>query len=177
MSTPAEAQSSAATAPASAVEQRLAELGITLPEVAAPVASYVPAVVSGSHVYTSGQLPFINGKLEATGKVSGGTEGFADEPTVSPEDAQRYAAVCAVNALAAVKSVIGDLDRITRIVKVVGFVASDPTFTGQPAVVNGASELLGRVLGDAGQHARSAVGVAVLPLDSPVEVELIAEFS
>jgi enamine deaminase RidA (YjgF/YER057c/UK114 family) len=177
MSTPAEAQSSAATAPASAVEQRLAELGITLPEVAAPVASYVPAVVSGSHVYTSGQLPFINGKLEATGKVSGGTEGFADEPTVSPEDAQRYAAVCAVNALAAVKSVIGDLDRITRIVKVVGFVASDPTFTGQPAVVNGASELLGRVLGDAGHHARSAVGVAVLPLDSPVEVELIAEFS
>lgn len=177
MSTPAEAQSSAATAPASAVEQRLAELGITLPEVAAPVASYVPAVVSGSHVYTSGQLPFINGKLEATGKVSVGTEGFADEPTVSPEDAQRYAAVCAVNALAAVKSVIGDLDRITRIVKVVGFVASDPSFTGQPAVVNGASELLGRVLGDAGQHARSAVGVAVLPLDSPVEVELIAEFS
>jgi len=177
MSTPAEAQSGAATAPASAVEQRLAELGITLPEVAAPVASYVPAVVSGSHVYTSGQLPFINGKLEATGKVSAGTEGFADEPTVSPEDAQRYAAVCAVNALAAVKSVIGDLDRITRIVKVVGFVSSDPSFTGQPAVVNGASELLGRVLGDAGQHARSAVGVAVLPLDSPVEVELIAEFS
>jgi len=177
MSTPAEAQSSASTAPASAVEQRLAELGITLPEVAAPVASYVPAVVSGSHVYTSGQLPFINGKLEATGKVSAGTEGFADEATVSPEDAQRYAAVCAVNALAAVKSVIGDLDRITRIVKVVGFVSSDPSFTGQPAVVNGASELLGRVLGDAGQHARSAVGVAVLPLDSPVEVELIAEFS
>ncbi|MDQ0730861.1 RidA family protein [Arthrobacter sp. B1I2] len=177
MGSPAEAQSSAATAPASAVEQRLAELGITLPEVAAPVASYVPAVVSGSHVYTSGQLPFIKGKLEATGKVSAGTEGFADEPTVSPEDAQRYAAVCAVNALAAVKSVIGDLDRITRIVKVVGFVSSDPSFTGQPAVVNGASELLGRVLGDAGQHARSAVGVAVLPLDSPVEVELIAEFS
>ncbi|UUL77208.1 RidA family protein [Pseudarthrobacter sp. Fe7] len=177
MSTPAEAQSSAATAPVSAVEQRLAELGITLPEVAAPVASYVPAIVSGSHVYTSGQLPFMKGKLEATGKVSVGTEGFADEPTVSPEDAQRYAAVCAVNALAAVKSVIGDLDRITRIVKVVGFVASDPSFTGQPAVVNGASELLGRVLGDAGQHARSAVGVAVLPLDSPVEVELIAEFS
>jgi enamine deaminase RidA (YjgF/YER057c/UK114 family) len=177
MSTPAEAQSSAATAPVSAVEQRLAELGITLPEVAAPVASYVPAVVSGSHVYTSGQLPFINGKLEATGKVSAGTEGASDEPTVSPEDAKAYAAVCAVNALAAVKSVIGDLDRITRIVKVVGFVASDPTFTGQPAVVNGASELLGRVLGEAGQHARSAVGVAVLPLDSPVEVELIAEFS
>jgi len=109
--------------------------------------------------------------------VSAGAEGYADEPTVSPEDAQRLAAICAVNALAAVKSVIGDLDRITRIVKVVGFVSSDPSFTGQPGVINGASELLGRVLGDAGQHARSAVGVSVLPLDSPVEVELIAEFS
>jgi enamine deaminase RidA (YjgF/YER057c/UK114 family) len=161
----------------SAVEQRLAELGLTLPEVAAPVAAYVPAVISGNHVYTSGQLPFLNGKLEATGKVSSGTEGASDEPTVSPEDAKRYAAVCAVNALAAVKSVIGDLDRITRIVKVVGFVSSDPSFTGQPGVINGASELLGEVLGDAGQHARSAVGVAVLPLDSPVEVELIAEFA
>ncbi|MCY1673613.1 RidA family protein [Pseudarthrobacter sp. SL88] len=177
MSTPAEARAGAESAPVSAVEQRLAELGLTLPEVAAPVASYVPAVISGNHVYTSGQLPFINGKLEATGKVAAGAEAFADEPTVSPEDAQKYAAVCAVNALAAVKSVIGDLDRITRIVKVVGFVSSDPSFTGQPAVINGASELLGRVLGDAGQHARSAVGVAVLPLDSPVEVELIAEFS
>ncbi len=160
----------------SAVEQRLAELGLTLPDVAAPVAAYVPAVISGNHVYTSGQLPFINGKLEATGKVSTGTEGASDESTVSPEAAKHYAAVCAVNALAAVKSVIGDLDRITRIVKVVGFVSSDPSFTGQPGVINGASELLGRVLGDAGQHARSAVGVAVLPLDSPVEVELIAEF-
>lgn len=177
MSASAEAASGAAAAPISAVEQRLAELGISLPEVAAPVASYVPAVISGNHVYTSGQLPFVKGKLEATGKVSVGTEGFADEPTVSPEDAQRFAAICAVNALAAVKSVIGDLDRITRIVKVVGFVSSDPSFTGQPGVINGASELLGRVLGDAGQHARSAVGVSVLPLDSPVEVELIAEFS
>jgi len=177
MSASAEAPSGTAAAPISAVEQRLAELGISLPEVAAPVASYVPAVISGSHVYTSGQLPFVNGKLEATGKVSVGTEGFADEPTVSPEDAHRFAAICAVNALAAVKSVIGDLDRITRIVKVVGFVSSDPSFTGQPGVINGASELLGRVLGDAGQHARSAVGVSVLPLDSPVEVELIAEFS
>ncbi|MFH5878673.1 RidA family protein [Arthrobacter sp. NA-172] len=178
MTTPAEATIGAdSTAPASAVEQRLAELGLTLPAVAAPVAAYVPAVVSGNHVYTSGQLPFINGKLEATGKVSSGDEGLSDEPTVSPEDAQRYAAVCAVNALAAVKSVIGDLDRITRIVKVVGFVASDVSFTGQPGVINGASELLGRVFGDKGQHARSAVGVAVLPLDSPVEVELIAEFS
>ena len=161
----------------SAVEQRLAELGLTLPEVAAPVAAYVPAVVSGNHVYTSGQLPFVGGRLEETGKVSSGGEGASDETTVSPEDAQRYAAICAVNALAAVKSVIGDLDRITRIVKVVGFVSSDPSFTGQPGVINGASELLGKVLGDAGQHARSAVGVSVLPLDSPVEVELIAEFA
>ena len=119
----------------------------------------------------------IDGKLEATGKVSLGELGASDEPTVDPEDAKRYAAVCAINALAAVKSVIGDLDRITRIVKVVGFVSSDPSFTGQPGVINGASELLGQVLGDAGQHARSAVGVSVLPLDSPVEVELIAEFS
>jgi enamine deaminase RidA (YjgF/YER057c/UK114 family) len=172
MTTPQETASSADLTPSSAVEQRLSELGLTLPEVAAPVAAYVPAVVSGNHVYTSGQLPFINGKLEATGKVSAGTEGASDEPTVSPEDAKAYAAVCAVNALAAVKSVIGDLDRITRIVKVVGFVSSD-----QPGVINGASELLGRVFGDAGQHARSAVGVSVLPLDSPVEVELIAEFS
>jgi enamine deaminase RidA (YjgF/YER057c/UK114 family) len=192
MSTPAAATPGASAIPAqaennaagtdnagvsSAVEQRLAELGLTLPEVAAPVAAYVPAVISGNHVYTSGQLPFINGKLQATGKVSSGTEGTSDEPTVSPEAARDYAAVCAVNALAAVKSVIGDLDRITRIVKVVGFVSSDPSFTGQPGVINGASELLGKVLGDAGQHARSAVGVAVLPLDSPVEVELIAEFA
>ncbi len=156
-------------APASsAVEARLQELGLTLPAVAAPVAAYVPAVVSGDHVYTSGQLPFIDGKLTVTGKV--GTAG------VSAEDAKGLAAVCAVNALAAVKSAIGDLDRITRIVKVVGFVSSDPSFTGQPGVVNGASELLGQVFGDAGIHARSAVGVAVLPLDSPVEVELIAQF-
>jgi enamine deaminase RidA (YjgF/YER057c/UK114 family) len=166
-----------ASGASSAVEQRLAELGLKLPDVAAPVAAYVPAVISGNHVYTSGQLPFIDGKLPATGKVSSGTEGTSDEPTVSPEAARDYAAVCAVNALAAVKSVIGDLDRITRIVKVVGFVSSDPSFTGQPGVINGASELLGTVLGDAGQHARSAVGVAVLPLDSPVEVELIAEFT
>jgi enamine deaminase RidA (YjgF/YER057c/UK114 family) len=154
--------------PTSAVERRLAELGLELPPVAAPVAAYVPAVVSGSHVYTSGQLPFVDGELPATGKV--GAE-------VDAETARRLAATCAVNALAAVKSVIGDLDRITRIVKVVGFVSSDPSFTGQPGVVNGASELLGEVLGDAGVHARSAVGVAVLPLDSPVEVELVAEFS
>ncbi|MFZ3416798.1 RidA family protein [Arthrobacter sp. 3Tela_A] len=152
----------------SAVEQRLAELGLELPPVAAPVAAYVPAVVSGNHVYTSGQLPFIDGSLPAAGKV--GAE-------VTAEDAKAYAARCAVNALAAIKAQIGDLDRVTRIVKVVGFVASDPSFTGQPGVINGASELLGQVFGEAGSHARSAVGVAVLPLDAPVEVEVIAEFA
>ncbi|WP_026556040.1 RidA family protein [Arthrobacter sp. 35W] len=152
----------------SAIEARLAELGLALPAVAAPVAAYVPAVVSGNHVYTSGQLPFIDGKLTATGKV--GAEG------VSPEEAKALAATCAINALAAVKSVIGNLDRVTRIVKVVGFVSSDLSFTGQPGVINGASELLGEVFGEKGVHSRSAVGVAVLPLDSPVEVELIAEF-
>ncbi|MET1152657.1 Atu1372/SO_1960 family protein [Arthrobacter sp.] len=155
----------------SAVEERLAGLGLSVPEVAAPVAAYVPAVVTGNYVYTSGQLPFVKGELPAVGKVGDGAG------MVSAEEAKKLAATAAVNALAAVKSVIGDLDRITRIVKVVGFVASDPAFTGQPGVINGASELLGQVLGDAGAHARSAVGVAVLPLDSPVEVELIAEFS
>jgi enamine deaminase RidA (YjgF/YER057c/UK114 family) len=162
-----ERENTTTTAVTSAVETRLQELGLSLPAVAAPVAAYVPAVISGNQVYTSGQLPFIEGKLPATGKVGA---------AVSAEDAKSLAATCAVNALAAVKSVIGDLDRITRIVKVVGFVSSDPSFTGQPGVINGASELLGQVLGDAGVHARSAVGVAVLPLDSPVEVELIAEF-
>jgi enamine deaminase RidA (YjgF/YER057c/UK114 family) len=151
----------------SAVEARLSDLGIALPDVVPPVASYVPAVVTGSLVYTSGQLPFIGGKLTVTGKVGADVDATA---------AASLAATCAVNALAAIKSRIGDLDRITRIVKVVGYVASDPSFTGQPAVVNGASELLGAVFGDAGVHARSAVGVAVLPLDSPVEVEVIAEF-
>ena len=155
----------------SIVEERLAGLGLTLPDVAAPVAAYVPAVVSGNYVYTSGQLPFVNGELPAAGKVGDGAG------LVSADEAKDLAATAAVNALAAVKSVIGDLDRITRVVKVVGFVASDPAFTGQPGVINGASELLGQVLGEAGAHARSAVGVAVLPLDSPVEVELIAEFS
>ncbi|WP_028280441.1 RidA family protein [Arthrobacter sp. H5] len=151
----------------SAVESRLLELGITLPEVVQPIATYVPAVVSGNYVYTSGQLPIINGELSASGKVGS---------DISPEDAKEYAATCAVNALAAIKSQIGDLDRISRIVKVVGFVASDPAFTGQPGVINGASELLGKVLGEAGAHARSAVGVAVLPRNAPVEVEVIAEF-
>lgn len=157
----------------SAIEARLAELGLSLPEVAAPVAAYVPAMVSGTHVYTAGQLPFIEGKLPVTGKVSA----EAGEGTVSAERAKELAATSIVNALAAVKSVIGNLDRVTRIVKVVGFVASTPDFTGQPAVINGASELLGEIFGEKGQHARSAVGVAVLPLDAPVEVELIAEFA
>ena len=147
-------------------EARLAELGLTLPDVVPPVAAYVPAVRSGDHVYTSGQLPMVEGKLPRTGKV--GAE-------VSAEEAKELARICALNALAAVKSQIGDLSKIVRIVKVVGFVASDPGFSGQPGVINGASELLVEVLGEAGRHARSAVGVAVLPLDSPVEVELIAE--
>ena len=147
------------------VREKLAELGLELPKVAAPVAAYVPAVRSGSHVYTSGQLPFADGALIRTGKV--GAE-------VSPEDAKDLAQVCALNALAAVGSIV-DLDSIVRIVKVVGFVASAQGFTGQPGVINGASELLGKVLGDAGVHARSAVGVAELPLGAPVELELIAE--
>ncbi|MDH6111520.1 enamine deaminase RidA (YjgF/YER057c/UK114 family) [Kitasatospora sp. MAP12-15] len=147
----------------SKVESKLAELGLTVPEVAAPVAAYVPAIRSGEYVFTSGQLPMVGGKLRDTGKV--GAE-------VTPEEAKELARICALNALAAVKSVIGDLDRIEQVVKVVGFVASAPDFTGQPGVINGASELLGLALGDAGVHARSAVGVAVLPLDAPVEVEI-----
>ncbi|WP_131103474.1 RidA family protein [Ornithinimicrobium sufpigmenti] len=151
---------------ASGVEQRLAELGLTVPDVVAPVAAYVPAVRHGDLVFTSGQLPFVDGALPATGKV-GEREGL-----VSPEEAARLAGICALNAIAAVRAQVGDLDRVTRVVKVVGFVASDPAFTGQPAVINGASELLGRAFGDAGVHARSAVGVAVLPMDTPVEVEI-----
>lgn len=152
----------------SKLDDRLAELGLTIPQLAAPAGSYVPAVVSGNLVFTSGQLPFTDGKLPATGKV--GAE-------VSAEDARGYAATCVLNGLAAAASVIGSLDRVTRVVKVVGFVASDPSFSAQPGVINGASELLGEIFGDAGVHARSAVGVAVLPLDSPVEVELILEFA
>ena len=151
----------------SRVEARLAELGLALPPVAKPVAAYVPAVVTGDLVFTSGQLPFVDGGLPATGKV--GAE-------VKPEDAAGLARTCALNALAAAAAAIGSLDRVTRVVKVVVFVASAPDFTGQPGVANGASELLGDVFGDAGQHARSGVGVLVLPLDSPVEVELILEF-
>ncbi|MBM9508972.1 RidA family protein [Actinacidiphila acididurans] len=150
------------------VAARLAELGLTLPEVVPPLASYQPAVRSGRYVYTSGQLPMVDGKLVATGKV--GAE-------VAPEQAAELARICALNALAAVRSVAGDLDRVARVVKVVGFVASAPDFTGQPAVVNGASDLLGEVLGEKGVHARSAVGVAVLPLDAPVEVEIQVELT
>ena len=150
------------------VDARLTELGLTLPALTKPVAAYVPAVVTGNLVYTAGQLPFVDGSLPATGKVG------AD---VTAEAAAELARTCALNALAAASSVIGSLDRVTRVVKVVGFVASDPAFTGQPAVMNGASELLGQVFGDAGQHARSAVGVTVLPLDAPVEVELVLEFA
>lgn len=142
---------------------RLDALGIVLPTVVPPVAAYVPAVRSGSFVYTSGQLPMIDGALPATGKVGA---------AVSAEQAQELARICALNALAAIHEVVG-LDAVAQVVKVVGFVASDPSFTGQPGVVNGASLLLAEVFGDAGRHARSAVGVAVLPLDAPVEVELI----
>lgn len=148
------------------VESRLAAMGLTVPDVVAPVAAYVPAVASGQYVYTSGQLPMRGGVMAATGKVG------AD---VMAEQATELAAQCALNALAAIKSVVGDLDRVVRVVKVVCFVASHPLFTGQPAVANGASELLGAAFGDAGVHARSAVGVAVLPLDAPVEVEVIVE--
>lgn len=153
--------------PKSTVEQRLADLGMTVPDVVAPVAAYVPAMRHGDLIFTSGQLPFVDGALPATGKVGEG------EGMVSPEEAARLAGICALNAIAAVKAEVGDLDRVTRVVKVVGFVASDPAFTGQPAVINGASELLGKAFGDAGVHARSAVGVAVLPLDTPVEVEIV----
>ena len=151
----------------SRIEGRLVELGSPLPAVAKPVASYIPAVVTGNLVFTSGQLPFIDGALPQTGKLGAGVDADA---------AKGYARQCALNALAAVKLAIGDLDRVTRVVKVVGFVASVPEFTGQPGVINGASEFLGEVFGDAGIHARSAVGVPVLPLDSPVELEIIVEF-
>jgi enamine deaminase RidA (YjgF/YER057c/UK114 family) len=151
----------------SGVEDRLAELGLTVPDVAPPAGAYVPALQVGSFVYTSGQLPMVSGALPQTGKVGEG------HGLVPADDAKALAQTCALNAIAAVKSVVGDLDRVTRVVKVVGFVASDPSFTGQPGVVNGASELLGTAFGDAGVHARSAVGVAVLPLDSPVEVEIV----
>jgi enamine deaminase RidA (YjgF/YER057c/UK114 family) len=147
------------------VAERLAELGLEIPEVPKPVAAYIPAVRSGNHVFTSGQLPMRSGELITTGKVGG---------EVSVEQAVECAQQCALNALAAVAAEV-PLDRITRIVKIVVFVASTPDFTGQPGVANGASELVGRLFGDAGRHARSAVGVPVLPLDAPVEVEMTVE--
>jgi enamine deaminase RidA (YjgF/YER057c/UK114 family) len=145
-------------------EERLAELGLSVPEVAKPVAAYVPAVRSGQHVFTSGQLPMRSGELITTGKV--GAE-------VTEEEAYACAQQCALNAIAAIRAQIDDLTLVRRVVKVVVFVASSPGFTRQPQVANGASELFGSVFGDAGQHARSAVGVAVLPLDAPVEVEVV----
>jgi enamine deaminase RidA (YjgF/YER057c/UK114 family) len=151
-----------------AIADRLAELGLTLPAVAKPVAAYVPAVVTGNLLYTAGQLPMLDGTLMATGK-------FGAELTA--EQGAPLAQQCALNALAAVESVIGSLDRVTRIVKVVVFVASAPDFSGQPAVANGASLILGEIFGDAGIHARSAVGASSLPLDAPVEVELVVEFA
>ena len=149
----------------SEVDDRLAALDLTVPPAPAPVAVYVPAVRTGSYVYTSGQLPLRDGQLLTTGKVG---------VDVTPEQAYDCARQCALNAIAAVKSLI-DLDEVVRVVKATVFVASAPDFTGQPGVANGASELLGAAFGDAGQHARSAVGVAVLPLDAPVEVELVVE--
>ena len=145
------------------VSQRLTELGIELPVVAAPVAAYVPAVVHDALVYTSGQLPFTGGALPATGKV--GAE-------VTADDANAYARTCALNALAAAAAAAGGVDSIRGVLRVGGFVASTPDFSGQPGVINGASLVLGEIFGDAGQHVRAAVGVPVLPLDSPVEVEV-----
>lgn len=144
---------------------RLAELGLQLPAVSAPVGVYVPAVRSGDQVHTSGQLPLVEGQLPAVGKVGG---------QIRPEDAQQYARLCALNALAAIDALVG-VDAVVRVVKVVGYVASADGFTGQPGVVNGASELLGQVFGEAGRHARSAVGVAELPMGAPVEIELTVE--
>lgn len=148
-------------------EQKINDLGLTLPNVAAPAGSYLPALTSGNLVFTAGQLPIVEGKLVATGKV--GSE-------ITLEEATELARKCILNGLAAVKNEIGELDRIKRIVKIVGFVSSDPSFTQQPQVINGASDLLGEIFGEVGLHARSAVGVAVLPLDAPVEIELIVEF-
>jgi enamine deaminase RidA (YjgF/YER057c/UK114 family) len=150
------------------ISARLEELGIAIPQVAKPLAAYVPAMLTGNLLFTAGQLPFVDGALQQTGKVG---------DTVTVAEATELARICVLNALAAASTVIGSLDRITRVVKVNGFVASSPDFFGQPQVLNGASELLGEIFGDIGQHARAAVGVAVLPLDSPVEVELILEIS
>lgn len=148
-------------------QERLAALGLELPEVAPPVAAYVPAKVHGDLVYTAGQLPFVSGALPATGKVGDG------DGLVPAADAYEYARRSALNAIAAAAAAVGGVDRLTGVLKVTGFVASIPEFTGQPGVINGASELLAEVFGDDGRHARSAVGVPVLPLDSPVEVEVV----
>ena len=153
------------------IDARLAELGLDIPDLVPPVAAYVPAMIHGNLVFTAGQLPFVSGALPATGKVGDG------HGLVPSADAKDYAKIAVLNALAAVKSAIGSLDRVTQVVKVTGFVASDPAFTGQPGVINGASETLVEIFGDAGRHARSAVGVAVLPLDAPVEVEIVVAFS
>lgn len=150
----------------SVIENRLAELGFTVPEVVAPLAAYVPALRRGNLVYTSGQLPMVNGQLPLQGKV--GAE-------VTAAQAEELARQCALNALAAARGVLGSLDKITQVLKVTGFVASDPSFTAQPQVINGASVFLGQVFGDIGIHVRSAVGVAVLPLDAPVEIEFVFE--
>ncbi|MEU0843983.1 RidA family protein [Streptomyces sp. NPDC005962] len=158
----------------SEIEKKLTSMGLALPEVPAPAGSYLPAVQSGSYIYTSGQVPFVGGKLPAVGKVGKVGKVGAE---VDPAQAKSLARTCALNALASVKAVAGDLNRVRRIVKVVGFVASAPDFTGQPGVVDGASDLLGDLFGDNGRHARSAVGVAVLPLDAPVEVEIICELA
>jgi enamine deaminase RidA (YjgF/YER057c/UK114 family) len=147
-------------------EQRIADLGLKLPDVAAPIAAYVPTVRTGDLVFVSGQLPWQDGEMAATGKVGS---------DVTPEQAKELARTCALNAIAALKAELGDLSAVRRVVKLVGFVASSPDFTGQPGVVNGASDLLAEVFGDAGVHARSAVGVAALPLDTAVEVDLIVE--
>ena len=159
-----------------AVSDRLRELGIELPAVAAPVAAYVPAVRVGDLVYTSGQLPFVDGELLAAGKVREiSAAGQSDsQGSVSPEQAKAAARIAALNALAAVDDLVG-IDAVERIIKVTGFVASAPGFNGQPGVINGASELFGEIFGDAGQHARSAVGVNELPLNTPVEVEIIVQ--
>jgi len=150
------------------IEARLADLGFSLPPVAAPVASYVPAVIDGDRVWISGQLPFVDGALPVAGRVGSGGDGMVD-----PNEAIGLARICALNALAAARSVLGDLDRVIRVIKVVGFVASDPSFTGQPMVINGASEFLSDVFGSAGVHARSAIGVVALPLGAPVEIEMV----
>lgn len=153
----------------SIIEERIRELGYEVPEIAAPVAAYVPAVQQGRLVYTSGQLPFVDGQLPLTGKVGNG-DGLVD-----PAEAEKLALLAALNGLAAARGILGSLDKITQVVKVTAFVSSDPSFTGQPGVANGASLFLGKVFGDSGIHVRSAVGVPVLPLDSPVEIEFVFE--